>query len=208
MAIELRGLINGKMVDTLRKGVNALPAAHPVEIELATEGGRLSDGILAYTLLKNSKREVRVEMVGDVFSAGTLLLCAANNVDMPSNTLVMVHEPWVPILSPATLDEVSRTKRYLEATKKQAVEIYHARTGRDRKEIAHAMEKETYFDGPEALAFGLIDNVTHARHDVVALAADRYPVRDTEKLNAMLKRRRTPADVELILQKLGVRTHG
>ena len=158
----------------------------------------------AYNLLRSAPNDVHAYLDGDAFSAATLLVCAADYAEMPNNVLMMVHNPWVPILTPATIEEVERTGKYLRATRNQVVEIYHEKTKIGKRTIEKMMTDETYLTADEALGKGFVHNVTHASPQVHNLPLDKYPVMDRERLAAMLGQRRIVRDVSEILKRIGV----
>ena len=201
-SIDLHGPITAEFTDTLRKGLNRWPAGQAVNIKLSSPGGLLDQGIVAYTLLANEKRPVHMELEGDVFSAGTLLLCAANHVDMPSNCLLMVHEPWIPIISPATMSTVSKQLSYLKATATQALNIYQQRTKQPRKRLRKMMQDETYLDAQDAMSLRLVDNVTGIAPVLNMASSDYEFVRDRDKLANMLGSRRSTVDIENLTTQL------
>lgn len=203
--IECYGLMTEDWVKQFRKELQATPAADPIELHISSPGGLLGAGVTAYNLLKQSKREVHAYLDGDAFSAATLLVCAADYAEMPSNTLMMVHNPYLPILSPATLEEVEATLGYLRATRRQVVEIYKDKTGLAQTRLAKMMKDETYFTAAEAMEAGFVNNVTSMTPNVQNLSLDKYPVRDQQKLATMLKDRVIPSrDFQERLASYGV----
>ena len=203
--LECYGIITDDWAAELRKAINAVPAAEPLELRISSPGGMLSAGVTAYNLLRNSQREVHAYLDGDAFSAATLLVCAADYTEMPSNCLMMIHEPFVPLISPATIQETESTLRYLKATRSQVVDIYSDKTKMGKQKIRNMLRAETYFDAGAALDAGLVNNVTSMSHNIQNLALEQYQVRDETKLAEMLGRRTIPQrDLQDRLQKLGV----
>src|SRR4030067_1556756 len=158
MDINVYGPIAPGFADDLRRTVRRIPPHEPVELHISSPGGSLAEGVTAYNVLRAAPNEVHAYMDGDAFSAATLLVCAADYAEMPSNTLLMIHDPWVPNLSPATLEEGSKTGRYLRATRAQVLEIYHEKTKLPKTQLAKMMRDETYLTAQDALGKGFIHN--------------------------------------------------
>lgn len=201
--INCYGILGPGFSDQLRRDIRGIPDHEPIELHISSPGGILSEGVTAYNLLHSAPNEVHAYMDGDAFSAATLLVCAADYAEMPSNTLLMIHEPWVPAVC-GTIDELEKTAKYLKATRGQAVEIYHDKTKLSKRSLAEMMRDETYLTAEEALAKGFINNVTRASHQVHNLRLEEYQVRDKERLAKMLGERKIVRDVSEILKRIGV----
>lgn len=202
--IDVFGVIDKGFSDGLRKQIKAIPTHEPIELFISSPGGYLCEGITAYNLLRSAPNEVLATMVGDAFSAATLLVCAADHCDMPDNTLFMIHEPYVPVLSPATLETIQTTSNYLKATKAQTSQIYADKTKKDKRHWSKLMREETYMSADEALGAGFISNVTVSSPNVKNEATEKYSCRNKKKLAAMLGDRRVVRDLQEILDSIGV----
>ena len=200
--IQVYGVIHDTFADELRRDIARMDDHEPIELYINSPGGRLDQGVAAYNLLARAKNEVLEYVDGDAFSAATLLVCAAGYAEMPSNALMMIHEPWVHGVMPGTIDELEKATKYLKATKRQALQIYKEKTGHSQAKLAKQMKDETYFTAEEALSEGYISNVTEPSRSVQNCALDKYPVRDTERLASMLGQRRILADVETLLARI------
>lgn len=211
--IKCYGVINQGFADDLRRSILRIPAAEPIELKISSPGGYLSEGITAYNILKKAPNEVIAYLDGDAFSAATLLVCAADYTEAPSNVLMMMHEPWLPMLSPCTLDECRKTSSYLKATRDQVVEIYAEKTGLGKRKLAQQLKRETYLTAIEAQGQGYIQNVKGPSQDVQNLPIERYGllgkdgkchVRDEQELAKMLGKRVIVRDLKEILTNIGV----
>jgi ATP-dependent Clp protease, protease subunit len=202
--INCYGVIEPGFADELRRAVRRIPTHEPIELHISSPGGSLAEGVTAYNVLRSAPNEVHAYLDGDAFSAATLLVCAADYAEMPSNVLMMVHNPWVPIITPATIEEVDKTGKYLRATRNQVIEIYHDKTKIGKQALAKMMREETYMTADQALGKGFVHNVTHASPQVMNLPLDKYPVMDRDRLAAMLGKRRIVRDVSEILKSIGV----
>jgi ATP-dependent protease ClpP protease subunit len=203
--ISCYGPIHPGFSDELRKAIRRVPKHEPIELHISSPGGSLAEGVTAYNVLRSAPNEVHAYLDGDAFSAATLLVCAADYAEMPSNVLMMIHDPWIAALMPATIDEVRKTGRYLAATRAQVVEIYHEKTKLSTVSLGKMMREETYLTATEALGKGFVSNVTHASPAVQNRPLGDYEcVRDKERLASMLGARRLVRDVSEILKNIGV----
>jgi ATP-dependent Clp protease protease subunit len=196
--IDAHGFIGDDLVRTIKTQLRGAAASDPVYVNIASPGGRIDCGVTAYNLLRSAPNPVHARMEGDAFSAATLLVCAADQVDMPANALMMIHEPHVAAVD-GTIDELDKTLRYLRRTRDQAVGIYHDRTAIDHEQLRDMLAHETYFDAPEALAVGLVTNIVGPSAAIANLAPDQYAARNKARLATMLGSRHLVRDVAAIL---------
>ena len=201
--INCYGVIGHGFADDLRRAVAKVPKHEPVELHISSPGGLLCEGVTAYNVLKRAPNEVIAYLDGDAFSASTLLVCAADSTEMPSNCLMMIHEPWLPGGVAGTLDDIRRAGNYLRATKKQCVEIYHDKTGKPKRSISKMLKDETYLTATEAQGVGLVTNVTGPTTEVVNMPLDSYTeARNKDALAKCLGQRHIVRDVSEILKTI------
>ncbi len=202
--VNCYGPMGAGFSDELRRTILRIPSDEPIELHISSPGGMLCEGITAYNLLKNAPNDVHAVMDGDAFSAATLLVCAADHCDMPDNTLMMVHNPWVPGVMPGTIEEVGKTLSYLKATRDQASGIYQEKTGKSARVIRSMMKKETYLDAHQAMGAGFVHNVTGPSALAQNRPLDDYSARDKDRLATMLGKRHICRDIQSILDSIGV----
>jgi ATP-dependent protease ClpP protease subunit len=204
MDVDVYGLIDDEFVGDLRRKIARSAPDETITLHISSRGGGVGAGVTAYNVLRASGRPVRAVMDGDAMSAASLLVCAADQCDMPNNTLLMIHDPWLPPSGPLTIQEAATVHKYLRATKAQAVEIYAQKTQQSKRRLSELMRRETYFNAQEAMAEGFVSNVIGESKIVENLKLDDYPVRDREKLGLALAQRRIPRDVSELLKSIGI----
>ena len=147
--------------------LGALP--DPLTLRLNSPGGSVFDAIAIYNALKRHAGPVSVWIDGIAASAASYVAMAGEEVVMPANTFLMIHDPAGMVLG--TAEDMRAMAEALDKIKGSLVAGYAAKSGRDEAEIAALMLKETWFDAEEAAALGLADRVAEpvriaARFDV------------------------------------------
>ena len=79
----------------IRLELSLVPEDEPITIEINSEGGVVSEACAIYNILRARKGAVFVEVVGWALSAATIVAMAGTRIRMHSNSLLMVHAPWV-----------------------------------------------------------------------------------------------------------------
>jgi ATP-dependent protease ClpP protease subunit len=125
-------------------------------------GGDASQGLAMYNMLQRYGGKITAHIDGVVASAGTLPVMAADRVLMPSNALMMIHDPWSGVSGNAAS---LRTKaEQLEAYSASYREAYVRRSKRSDAEVSAWMSANkgsgTWFTAQQALDAGLIDEIS------------------------------------------------
>lgn len=139
-----------------------------ITLYLNTSGGSVSYAKAIYDLIKNSANFVSIVCVGEVFSAGTLILMAGDERYMSENSLLMLHtgEESYPSDKPRNIDSLYNQNRIDEEF---MYEIYLERMNdkkrKDKKklieidEVKELLVNDTYINAKKALQLGLITNI-------------------------------------------------
>jgi ATP-dependent Clp protease protease subunit len=101
--------------------------------------------------------------IGQAASMGSLLLAAGapgQRFALP-NSRIMVHQPSGGVQGQATDIEIQA--REILALRHRLNNIYVEHTGKELKEIEDAVERDNFLSPPEAVEFGLIDEVVTKR---------------------------------------------
>jgi len=136
-----------------------------LNILISSDGGDVSHGIAIFNSLEAHPAQKIVTVMGLAASMASVIAMVGDEVRMPRNAMLMIHEPWGGMLGRA--DEL---ESFAGALKKMGAIIrdaYVKRTGLPRAEVAAMMDKETWLDAEEAVDFGFADKVI----DPVQLAA-------------------------------------
>jgi len=147
------------------RGMGELDEIH---LSIHSPGGDVLDGWAIYNSLKNSKAKITARVEGLAASMASVILMAADTVEIPENAYVMIHNPWGLAIGDA--DEMRDTADLLDKLGNGLVNAYASRTGNSEKDIREMMDAETWMDGREAVERGFADKLL----DGVALSARAF----------------------------------
>jgi ATP-dependent Clp protease protease subunit len=130
----------------------------PIDIHINSAGGVVTEGISIYNTLKayTGKKTVYIDSLAA--SMASVIAMAGDQIYMPSNALMMIHNPWGS--STGDSRELRKTADVLDKMKSAMVDAYHLKSGIDREELATLLNDENWMNGNEALTAGFIDGVT------------------------------------------------
>ena len=133
--------------------LGALPEGVPIDLRLNSPGGSVFDAVAIYNALQRHEGAITVWIDGIAASAASYIAMAGDEIVMPENAFLMIHDPSGLVMGTAAdMREMAGT---LDKIAGGMVRGYAARSGKPEEEIAALMAAETWFDARDALEAGL-----------------------------------------------------
>ncbi len=126
-------------------------------VTIDSPGGSVSDAIAMYNIIRETGAEITVRVQGIAASAAGYLAMAADpgKLEMPSNTLLMVHKPW--LYTGGNADDLRKDAATLDTFEKALVPAYMRHWKGTPEEFGAAMAGETWYTADECAAhFGAV----------------------------------------------------
>ncbi len=137
--------------------LKALGPVSELAIRINSPGGSVFDGVAIYNALKRHDARVTVWIDGIAASIASMIAMAGDEVVMPENAMLMLHDPAGLVMGTAT--DMRGMAEALDRMKAGMVAAYRDKSGRDDAEIEALMREETWLSAQEALDLGLADRV-------------------------------------------------
>lgn len=135
------------------QALKALPSGvKEISLRVNSPGGSVIDGFATYNALLRHPARVIAHVDGWAASMASIIIMAADEIHMPGNTWVMIHNPWAGVAGDA--EELRKYADILEKMQAQAIDAYSRHTSADRAQIAAWMNAETWFTGAEFDQYG------------------------------------------------------
>ena len=144
-----------------------------INLSINSPGGDVFAGVAIYNALRGSGKKVNVKVLGIAASAASLIAMAGDEIEMPENAMMMIHNPWSFAMGDA--DELRATADVLDKIGNSLVGTYAARTGKDEAEIKALLDAETWMSAQEAVEMGFATKVTPALQVRASFDLDRLP---------------------------------
>ena len=128
-------------------------------------GGVVTAGMAIHDTMQYIRPRVGTVCIGQAASMGSFLLAAGEpgmRIALP-NARIMVHQPSGGARGMASDIEIQAREILRMRTRLNA--LYVKYTGKSLDEIEKAMDRDTFLEAEEALAFGLVDKVFETRPD-------------------------------------------
>ncbi|MGH6747216.1 ATP-dependent Clp protease proteolytic subunit ClpP [Novosphingobium sp. PhB57] len=136
-----------------------------ISMYINSPGGVVTAGMAIHDTMQYIKPRVSTVCIGQAASMGSFLLAAGEpgmRIALP-NARIMVHQPSGGAQGMASDIEIQA--REILRMRKRLNDLYVKYTGKSLDEIEKAMDRDTFLEAEEALAFGLVDKVFETRPD-------------------------------------------
>jgi ATP-dependent Clp protease protease subunit len=134
-----------------------------IHLYINSPGGSIYAGMAIYDTMQFIQPDVQTICYGIAMSMGSLLLAGGapgKRMALP-NSRVLIHQPSGGFQGQSTDIEI-HAKEVL-ALRARVDEIYAKHTGQPLERVHADMERDRFFSGEEALAYGLVDRVLERR---------------------------------------------
>ncbi len=155
--VAIRGIIGDwDITDTDFIGaVEALGDVPEILVRINCRGGDTNMGLGIYSYLSQHPARVTCRVDGVAMSAASIVAMAADEIIMPANTLMMVHNPWTFAMGNAA--DLRAEADVLDKYGQALIATYCARTGKTADEVKALLDAETYLTAQEAVDAGFAD---------------------------------------------------
>jgi len=142
-----------------------LPGDAALTLRLNSPGGSVFDAVAIYNALKRHEGKVTVSIDGIAASAASYIAMAGDEIIMPENAFLMIHDPSGLVMGTAA--DMRAMAEALDKIAGALVKGYAAKSGKPADDVATLMAAETWFTAAEAVEAGFADSLT----DPVKIAA-------------------------------------
>lgn len=130
-----------------------------ITVRINSGGGDVFAAHAIYTLLKSNQANITVVIDGIAASAATIVAMAGDTIKIPSNAMMMIHNPTAALVGYFGSEELEKMADVLEQVKNSIINAYIAKTGLDKETLSKMMDEETWMTGEEAVERGFADEV-------------------------------------------------
>ncbi len=140
----------------------------PILFVINSPGGSVDSGFAIWDQVQLISSPVHTLVTGLAASMGSILsLCAAKGKRFSTyNARVMIHQPRIGGVIQGQATDLEIQAKEIGKTKERLVDLYVEKTGKSKKEIDKALDRDTWMSAEEALAFGLLDAIVSSFQEI------------------------------------------
>lgn len=141
-----------------RKELEQHPDAKEITVYINSLGGSVMEGIAIYNQLKRHPAHITVRVDGFACSIASVIAMAGEQVIMPKNTVMMIHNAWTVALGNAR--ELRKAADDLEVINQASRQAYLEKAGDKLSEgkLTELLDAETYLTAAQCMELGLCDS--------------------------------------------------
>lgn len=156
--------------DIIRKlwYLDHLAPGKPILFVINSPGGSVDSGFAIWDQVKMISSPVITLVTGLAASMGSVLsLVSGKGKRLATpNSRIMIHQPLIGGVIRGQATDLEIQAKEMLKTRAQIVEVYVHATGRDRKVVEKAIDRDNWMTAEEALEFGLLDKIVTSMKDV------------------------------------------
>ena len=134
-----------------------------ISLYINSPGGSVTAGMSIYDTMQFVKPDISTLCIGQAASMGAILLCGGaqkKRYALP-NSRVMIHQPLGGVQGQAT--DIDIQAKEILLVRKRLNEILAKNTGQTLQKIESDTERDNFMTSPEAMKYGLIDEILESR---------------------------------------------
>jgi ATP-dependent Clp protease protease subunit len=139
--------------------INAVRAskAKSIRVNINSGGGSIFEGMAMYDAIKGASAKTTAKVIGFAGSMATIVMLAADTVEIVDGSLLMVHNPSTGVQGEAK--DLRKQAEVLDKLRDGMVRIYSGKSGLTTEEVVALLDEETWLDAVEAKSLGLVDSI-------------------------------------------------
>ncbi|MGI6436400.1 MAG: head maturation protease, ClpP-related [Syntrophomonadaceae bacterium] len=144
-------------------------------VRINSPGGNVFAGQTIYSLLKSHKAKITVYIDGLAASAASVVAMAGDEIIMPRNAMMMIHNPWLMAMGDSR--ELRKAADMLDQVRETIIVAYQSKAvDMEKDKLIELMDDETWMTADEALEYGFIDKVDEANQAAASIKGDHLVV--------------------------------
>ncbi|MBN6729436.1 head maturation protease, ClpP-related [Burkholderia multivorans] len=149
--------------------------ATSIVVAVNSMGGDVFDAFTIYNALRRHAGKVTGRVDGVAASAASLILMACDEIVMPSNAMLMIHNPHTVAAGEAS--DLRKLADLLDSTSDNMLAAYVERSGRAEDEVRAIMDAETWLTAAQAQEQGFCDTIVEPIRIAAYAGAARHVAR-------------------------------
>jgi ATP-dependent Clp protease protease subunit len=156
--VNVYGSIYPDTAKKFKDFITSIDDSADIVININSNGGDVFAGIAMYNTIKNHKGKTTINIDGLAASIASVIAMAGDEIIMPKNSLMMIHNAWTFAFGNAS--DFRKLADDMDKIGNSIIETYMSRTTESREAIQKLLDKETWLSADEALKLNLCTEVT------------------------------------------------
>ena len=150
----------GENLDSIKDQLAGISAEEEILVHIDSPGGDVPAGFAIFNFFKGLPNKVITRIEGQAASISSIIALAGDRIEISETADLMIHNAWTELAGDH--DKLRKTADDLEGLSDRLINVYHAKSGIPREELATMMDKETILDSKRALELGFVDAIVNS----------------------------------------------
>lgn len=137
--------------------LTAMRGAKTLHVHINSDGGDVTVGFAISNMLARHPARKIVHVDGIAASMASVIAMVGDEILMPSNAFMMIHNPWGGAVGDA--EDMRRHGQTLDMMREAILQSYVKRTGLDSARVGKMMDAETWINAEDAVKLGFADRI-------------------------------------------------
>lgn len=148
---------------SFKSELDGLGEIQTLNIFINSPGGDVFEALAIHNMLKRKKCLKNVYIDGLAASAASVVAMAGDRIIMPSNTMMMIHNPWTSGegFSKDFRDIADRLDKAAESVRQTYLDKANGKI--EEEDLKTLLDAETWLTAQECLSYGLCDEVSTSK---------------------------------------------
>jgi len=160
-------------LDFLRE-VRELGDVSRINLRIDSAGGEVGAALAMFNILRRHPARIHVTVDAVAASAATLIAMAGDQIVMPENAMMLLHNPMAGLLGYFSAEQLRDEAEQTDRWRDMMIATYGAKAPLSPEEIGTILEASTWLTAVEAIEQGFADEVlpvsrAHARVNLASL---------------------------------------
>lgn len=140
----------------------------PILFVINSPGGAVDSGFAIWDTVQMISSPVTTLVTGLAASMGSILsLCAKPGRRFATPyARIMIHQPRIMGVIQGQATDLDIQAKEIIKTRERIVDVYVKKTGKDRKTIEKAIDRDNWYTAKEALDYGLLDKIVNSFDEI------------------------------------------
>lgn len=167
--------------------------AKEITVYINSLGGSVMEGVSIYNQLKRHSAHKTVYVDGFACSIASVIAMAGDEVIMPRNTVMMIHNAWTVAIGNAA--ELRKAADDLDVLNTASMQAYLLKAGDklSKEQLTEMLDKETYLTAAQCIELGLADRFADEDADMQAAKQQLAQQNAAQKATDEMQQRREKA---------------
>lgn len=176
---------------TFKNELDKLGDVETIHLYINSDGGSVFEGVTIYNMLKRHQARIIVHIDALAASIASVIAMAGDEIRMPSNSMLMVHNAWTYAVGNA--EKLRKAADDLDRINQSAMIAYQDKAGEklDDATLKQLLDDESWLSAEKAFDYGLCD-VVEAANEMVASVSEEAKNRYSNIPQQLLQQSTSP----------------